>query len=981
MRSSQIRVFCAALALAACAKTVPAPAGLGEPCVANGDCANGFLCAAGKCVLPANLGGCEASRLRCNGADVEKCDVNGLGWSTVTTCPTGCTAGACKEQLCSPGATRCEGDAAEQCTPAGAAWALVQICPSHCDSTTGHCRAPVCTPFSTRCDPAGDATQVEICDSFGAGWQTQSCGASKTCDSGRCQDVICAAGQTRCSGDGGSVEVCNASRDGYTSSQSCGIRCGVGTGVAACVPVVCSAGVTTCAASALEQCLPDGSGFSFVTFCASGCESPTSTSADCKTPVCAPLQRVCAADGGSVKTCLADGSGFAVTDTCSQGCVAGNCTTSSAGCNAGDLRCNGADAQSCAQTAPGITAWQTSATCVAGCSSGACLPGGSCVALTLNTAAPSGAAGPPAAPPAAPQDGVSTVLFFSDPILGADGSLLPDGLEFTVAISSSTGPLQIASNDADAAQPGVQVRSLAGRVHFRVRAPASTGSDLLATATATLVGGPSCKGAAQLTFAVAPTDKVLVAEDFTTATNRDLTTTTADWDTARGAAVAAFPVQTGAGEDGALSVGAGTTFDLSTSGYAPAFSVIGLNGRTVNVDAAASGLSGGDEVILWNVQGSGSGFSNAGTYELHHVAQVSGTQVILAENVIATFGTQNDENVATQKVVLQRVPHFSALTVLNTATITTSGWDGNKGGLIFLRVSGQALVQGEIKLDGAGYRGGRTRTTGEDGSSVSGGQQGAGGLQSGGGYASAGLGPYAGQPFGLPLLGRLFFGAGGGGGNGGGGGSGGGAIVIAAQTLSLAGANNAQQGRIHADGSAGVNDGGSGAGGSVWVAATKVTLGSGPAGTLSAQGGNASYGAGRVRLDYLSTDGVGTGCSRSTPACASAISGPLTVQSLDAYDLTAAQRNQGLGIRSAELLVTLGTLLVDAGANPLVSYQASTTANDTPDFTTSMALSAPGVIVFPSGDQGARFRWRAQLSPPPGPPQELLGLQWQLKVQ
>ena len=82
------------LALFACAKTVPAPGGLGEPCVANGDCAAGFLCAAGRCVLPANLGGCEPGRLRCNGADVEKCGANGLGWDLVGSCATGCSAGA-----------------------------------------------------------------------------------------------------------------------------------------------------------------------------------------------------------------------------------------------------------------------------------------------------------------------------------------------------------------------------------------------------------------------------------------------------------------------------------------------------------------------------------------------------------------------------------------------------------------------------------------------------------------------------------------------------------------------------------------------------------------------------------------------------------------------------------------------------------------------------------------------------------------------
>ena len=163
---SLLAAVCAAL-LAASAKTAPAPGGLGDPCVANADCATGFLCAAGRCVLPANLGGCEPARKRCNGSDVEVCGADGLGWSLVTACPTGCSGGACRAQACSPGARRCEGDAAEACTPSGDAWALVQICPSHCDATTGQCKAPLCTPFSARCDPSG-ANAVLTCDSFGA---------------------------------------------------------------------------------------------------------------------------------------------------------------------------------------------------------------------------------------------------------------------------------------------------------------------------------------------------------------------------------------------------------------------------------------------------------------------------------------------------------------------------------------------------------------------------------------------------------------------------------------------------------------------------------------------------------------------------------------------------------------------------------------------------------------------------------------------
>src|SRR5206468_368482 len=58
---------------------------------------------------------------------------------------------------------------------------------------------------------------------------------------------------------------------------------------------------------------------------------------------------------------------------------------------------------------------------------------------------------------------------------------------------------------------------------------------------------------------------------------------------------------------------------------------------------------------------------------------------------------------------------LSALTVAPGGTLTASGWDGSKGGLLFVRVSGVAKIQGEVKMDGAGFRAGKPGVnTGED---------------------------------------------------------------------------------------------------------------------------------------------------------------------------------------------------------------------------------------------------------------------------
>lgn len=1007
---SLLAAACAAL-LASCAKTSPAPGGLGDPCVANADCATGFLCAAGRCVLPANLGGCEPARKRCNGSDVEVCGADGLGWSLVTACPTGCSGGACRPQACSPGARRCEGDAAEACTPSGDAWALVQICPSHCDATTGQCKAPLCTPFSARCDPSG-ANAVLTCDSFGAAYASTPCGSAKVCDGGRCLDVICTPSQTRCSINSGSVETCNDKGDAFTSTSSCQFGCASTGSGASCAPSACAANASRCNGSAIERCRPDQTGWSFVAFCATGCTPPTaSVGAQCTAPLCAPSARRCSAGGGGTEVCTVDGTAWAPDLTCPQGCAGGQCVTSSAGCLPGDLRCNGPDAQACAQVSPGVTQWKTAATCLAGCSSGACAPGGSCASLKLNAAVSS-----------VPIDGKSSVLVYSEVVVGADGATMPDGTAFTVAVSVPAGsPLPgLATADATSSLPGVQVKSLAGRIHFALTAPSTAPGDFTATATATLVGGASCTASTQVGFTSAGAGQtILVAEDFSGTALRNLPATTADWNTEVDAVIARWPAPAGAGEDGTLClttsaaqaatptcpawtvIAPGASYNLTTS-YAPAFQVLGLAPQSASLDAVPQGLSGGDEVLLWNAQGSSAGFANAGAYEFLHVATVDGSTVTFAESVRGTYGAVADQNVGLQRVQLVRVPHFKNVVVLTGAKLTANGWNGAKGGALAMRVSGTATIQGEVLMDGAGYRGGASGNSwGEDqtafpslASSASIVGAGAGGPASGGGFGTPGGGASAGQAYGLPLIGRLFLGAGGGGSASGPstGTAGGGAILISAGKLALSAdgtSASAAQGRIHADGVSACILGGQGAGGTVWVSAIDLTVGTGGStNQLSGRGGapacsGPTGGNGRVRIDFQTSSDANS-CARAAGSCTLGVAGPLQAQSLDAY---AIQQPSSLSLKSATLVLALGapaTAVFQAAA-----ADVGTSAN--PDFGT---VSATGVgpcpaptaatVCFVSGStpqQGPRFRWRVQLSPQPGDPQSVQALQWSLKAQ
>ncbi|MBS2024122.1 MAG: hypothetical protein JST92_17095 [Deltaproteobacteria bacterium] len=998
-------------------------------------CGANAKCTGGRCVPSI----CSPDTAVCANNVVQQCTPAGDAWSFVQVCATGCDAagtrcadqtctpfattcstdklsvltcnstgtsqsaascgaqsicnnGRCVPDICTPGALRCEGDAAEQCAPDGGSWALVEVCPAHCDNNTGKCKAQVCTPFASRCDPSAtpDLTKLFTCDAYGASEAVTSCGSGNLCSNGRCQTVVCTPGATRCSAANNSIETCDALGLNWNGSSSCSFGCAQtgtqGNTTASCKVAACNVGDTRCAPnspSALQQCLPDQTGFGFVTFCATGCEQTSSTAADCKAPVCSPFARRCNAAGTGTESCAPDGSGYTPLDTCAQGCASGVCVTNTAGCDVGDLRCNGNDAQLCNGTGtPGVTVWNTTSTCVAGCSSGACLPGGSCVPFALHAAV--------AAPPA---DGVSSILFYSDPIVGADGVSLPDGLLFNVSIPTGTPRTADASSDL----PGLQVRTHGGLLHFSVTAPSlSGGASTTTSITASLAQGPTCAGAASvkfdsaLNFVPGVSGKLYVAEDFSTTAARNLGATTADWNTSTTALIANWPGNAGDGRDGDLKIDATTgpgvcptPCDLSASGYAPTFAVLGVDTQSVTVDGVAGGLSGGDEVILWDTQGSAAGFANAGSYEFLTVAQATGSSVTFTTPIAGNYGAAADQAVQTQKVQLQRVPHFGNLTVAAGSKLTTAAWDGTKGGLLFVRVAGTSTISGGIDMTARGFRGGpitgsassgedQTGAAGQTNALSGGAGQATTGQGSGASYGSvgtAGTAP-AGNTYGLPLLGRIHLGAGGGGSASAVGGTGGGAIVIFANAIAISGTGTFVN--ASASASAGASAGG-GAGGSVWLSAPTVTIGSanGVQARGSAAGSGRAGGNGRIRVDSLSA--LDVACTGVTPNCAQGINGPLVAQSTD--ELTVGSTSL---FNKAFLLQVLGT-----GASA-PSFFAAAKDVEPPDFGPFVAGSPPSVtFVSTSGSpgNGPRFRWKATLKPAPGAPVTLQGLQFQLNAQ
>ena len=371
---------------------------------------------------------------------------------------------------------------------------------------------------------------------------------------------------------------------------------------------------------------------------------------------------------------------------------------------------------------------------------------------------------------------------------------------------------------------------------------------------------------------------------------------------------------TGSGGDGALSVSAET--NLSDAGDIVAYGVTAISGATVTVDSTPS-LAAGDEVLVINLHGSDTAYTNVGAYEFGEVSSVSGSDVTLTASVSGTYGESSNADLTDQTVVLQRVPNYTDVTVASGGSLVVDGWDGGTGGILAFRATGTVTVEagGSISVDGDGYSGGATGTSyncdsyqgesyagdgdgdgdgacsaynetyghwannhGGGGAHITGaGGEYAGGATDGdswtGGSATP---PYAGDTYGSTDLSTLFFGSGGGGvwygsttpsgGTPGPGGDGAGVVYIAAFELEV-------EGGISADGASTINaaqgtwtyGAGGGAGGSIYLVADAMDL---DTDTVTAAGGDGETshtrlggdgGVGRIVLEYNELNGVAYG--------------------------------------------------------------------------------------------------------------------------
>lgn len=357
------------------------------------------------------------------------------------------------------------------------------------------------------------------------------------------------------------------------------------------------------------------------------------------------------------------------------------------------------------------------------------------------------------------------------------------------------------------------------------------------------------------------------------------------------------PEWVGTGDDGPFHAAAPTDLDA----FSPSWAVLALDGAAVTVDRTVTGLTVGDEVLLLDAQGAPGATEDVGHFLFTRVSLVSG-DVVQLRDAPAGFSS------AGQKLILQRVPNFTDVTI--TGALTPSAWDGGAGGVLAFRATGTVTVAagGRLAADGVGYAGGLTGPQygydayqgesytgpGEGGApppsyndvtdswTANGGGGGAnvtgGGGEYGGGATAADAwypgGPYrapeAGEVYGDAALTGLWFGSGGGGvWNDGSppaaGGAGGGILYVAAKEIVAASASAFTAEGAGTDGwSQGTwsYGAGGGAGGTIWLRASRMEL---AAGAVEATGGEGKRdvdswggdgGVGRVRIDAAEVAGA-----------------------------------------------------------------------------------------------------------------------------
>lgn len=167
--------------------------------------------------------------------------------------------------------------------------------------------------------------------------------------------------------------------------------------------------------------------------------------------------------------------------------------------------------------------------------------------------------------------------------------------------------------------------------------------------------------------------------------------------------------------DGVCEVSSGSTVDITVTkcgrdregsnpdGITTPVSSIGSNSVTV---ASTTGFAVQDEALLINLQGSATAFSHVGAYEMVTIAAIEGKTMTMASDILGTYGNETNADLTGQKIVLQRIPHYTDVIVKSGGTLTGGAWNGTSGGVLVFRSTDTLTVEGKITMSQKGYRSG-----------------------------------------------------------------------------------------------------------------------------------------------------------------------------------------------------------------------------------------------------------------------------------
>ena len=142
-----------------------------------------------------------------------------------------------------------------------------------------------------------------------------------------------------------------------------------------------------------------------------------------------------------------------------------------------------------------------------------------------------------------------------------------------------------------------------------------------------------------------------------------------------------------------FAVAAGTTKTVNNTASAIAGNVAA--GATTITLTTPTGFAVGNQIFIQQVQG-----TNAGVYEIDTITGIT--------NGVATLGTKLANAYATtapntaQAIV---IPQWTTVDVPLTATLTAPAWNGATGGVLIFNASGAVTVEGNITMNGNGFRG------------------------------------------------------------------------------------------------------------------------------------------------------------------------------------------------------------------------------------------------------------------------------------